>query len=150
MEAFDTNDDRSSAQMNAESSRPRRQFKEDQRKKNKPQGRKRVHEASSALLTNWFQPFIFGQIEMAARNAISGGVWSPRLIVQEAKKLNPELFSRLTEQVVGRWIDREARDAGLNKWKDSVLAQVKRGNAPRGENTRFGVLVSINFQQFFF
>jgi hypothetical protein len=135
--------------MNAESSRPRRQFKEDQRKKNKPQGRKRTHEISSALLTNWFQPFIFGQIEMAAHNAISEGVWSPRLIVQEAKKLNPQLFLKLTEQVVGRWINREARDGGLNKWKDSVLTRVKRGNAPGGENTRFGVLVSINFLAFF-
>ena len=85
---------------------------------------------------------------MAAHNAISGGLWSPRLIVQEAKKGNPQLFLRLTEQVVGRWIDRDARDAGLNKWKDSVLARVKRGNAPGGENTRFGVLVSINFLAF--
>lgn len=85
---------------------------------------------------------------MAARNAISGGLWSPRLIVQEAKKGNPQLFLRLTEQVVGRWIDRDARDAGLNKWKDSVLARVQRGNAPGGENTRFGVLVSINFLAF--
>lgn len=65
-----------------------------------------------------------------------------------SKKGNPKLFLRLTEQVVGRWIDRDTRDAGLNKWKDSVLARVKQGNAPGGENTRFGVLVSINFLAF--
>ena len=80
---------------------------------------------------------------MISCNTISGDLRSPHLIIQEAKKGNPQLFLRLTEQVVGRWIDRDARDAGLNKWKDSVLARVKQGNAPSDENTATCEVMSI-------
>jgi hypothetical protein len=54
--------------------------------------------------------------------------------------LNKTAFERLTEQVVGRWIDLEAKEEGISKWKDSILANVERGNAPT-ESTRVGVLV---------
>jgi hypothetical protein len=51
---------------------------------------------------------------------------------------------RLTEQVIGRWIDRAAQEEGISKWKDSVLAEVEKGNAPGGQSTRTGILVSLS------
>jgi hypothetical protein len=60
----------------------------------------------------------------------------------EAKRLDHVTFLRLIEQVIGRWIDREAQAEGISKWKDSVLAEVQKGNAPGGQSTRAGILVS--------
>lgn len=127
----------------AESSRPRRQYKEDARRDRKLCGRKREHDQQSAKYTNWFSPFIWRQIELAARHA--GRPWSPRAIVREAKKIDRDVFARLTEQVVGRWIDRDAKAQGVSKWKNTVLAQITKGNAPRGENTRVGILVCLSY-----
>ena len=125
----------------AEDSRPRRQYKEDTRKLRKPAGRKRKHEQSISSRTNWFSPFLWRQIEIAAKRA--GHPWSPSSIAREARKIDPKVFGTLTEQVVGRWIDPVAKAEGTSKWKDSVLVQVAKGNAPRGENTRVGVLVYV-------
>ncbi|KAF8068571.1 hypothetical protein FPV67DRAFT_1448488 [Lyophyllum atratum] len=138
LEDFDDNNEQSAAREVAENSRPRRQFKEDQQKKKKPCGRKRVKEHTPALLTNWFQPAIWDQIQVATRRA--GKPWSPRLILREAQRLNPKCFAKLTEQVVGRWIDQEAKAEGIYQWRASILERVRRGNAPGGEQTRFGVL----------
>ena len=118
----------------AEKSRPQRQYKEDTKAKNKPQGRKRKHPKTAASNVNWKSPFLWAQIEMAAVKA--GKPWKPHDIVVEAKRLDPVAFMRLTEQVVGRWIDREAKEEGISKWKDSVLAEVEKGNAPGGQSTR--------------
>lgn len=123
----------------AETSRPRRNYNEDARKKNKPCGRKRIHEPTTAKLTNWFSPLLWSQIETAAQQ--TGKPWSPREITRRAKLLNTKAFERLTEQVVGRWIDLDAKEQGISRWKDSVLANVDRGNAPGGNTTRIGVLV---------
>ncbi|KAJ7749535.1 hypothetical protein DFH07DRAFT_746668, partial [Mycena maculata] len=51
-------------------------------------------------------------------------------------------FYKLTEQVVGGWIDKEAKARGVSKWKDSVLRNVEKGkgNAPGGHTTRTGIL----------
>jgi len=126
----------------AELSRPRRQFKEDEKKKRKPQGRKRTHNQETAQRMNWFQPFIWTDIEEAARRA--GKPWQPRAITKEAKHINPKTFATLTEQVVGRWIDRDAHNKrGIWKWKDAVLEEVAHGNAPGGQSTRSGILVSV-------
>jgi hypothetical protein len=92
---------------------------------------------------NWRQPFIWSDIERAALRA--GKPWQPRRIMKEAKRINPTTFAALTEQVVGRWIDRDAyREKGIWKWKDSILAEVAHGNAPRGQSTRSGILVSVS------
>jgi hypothetical protein len=123
----------------AESSRPRRQYKENARRLKKPAGRKRKYEQKNSRNTNWFSPFLWQQIEIAAKRA--GRPWSPSIIAREARKIDPKVFEALTEQVVGRWIDPAAKAEGTSKWKDSVLMQVAKGNAPRGENTRVGVLV---------
>lgn len=125
----------------AEASRPRRDYKEDARKRNKPSGRKRLHEPTKSKLTNWFSPFLWSQIETAAQQA--GKPWSPREITRRAKLLNKKAFDKLTEQVVGRWIDMEAKQEGISRWKNSVLANVERGNAPGGGNTRVGILVCV-------
>jgi len=140
LEAVDDHD--LSGNTIAEMTRPRRQYKEDGRKTNKPAGRKRKHEISEAKYVNWFSPFVWNQIMIAVRRA--GRPWSPRAIVKEAKKLNPKVFDRLTEQVVGRWIDPVAKAQGESQWKESVLARVAKGNTPGGQNTTVGILVSYS------
>ncbi|KAJ7794834.1 hypothetical protein B0H14DRAFT_3556186 [Mycena olivaceomarginata] len=125
-----------------EHSRPRRQFKEDNRQDNKPCGRKQKPENKkrNARYTNWFHPLLFSQVQAAASRVSKP--WKPRAIMQELHRTNLKDFYRLTEQVVGRWIDSEARARGTSKWKDSVLQSVERGkgNAPGGHTTRCGVL----------
>ncbi|KAF8185250.1 hypothetical protein K438DRAFT_1765899 [Mycena galopus ATCC 62051] len=127
----------------AESSRPRRQFKEDAKKNNKPCGRKPnpENEQTDTKLTNYVNPLIWAQIETAALKA-SGTKWSQAEICRAAKHLAPTTFAKLTPQVVGRWIDKEAAKKGINKWTDSVLKRVERGSAPGGHSTRAGILDS--------
>jgi hypothetical protein len=125
----------------AELSRPRRQFEEDAKKNNKPSGRKlkEKNKKKDAKLTNWAHPFIWPQIVTARACA---GNWKPRTIVKEARKLNAGVFWRLTEQVVGRWIDRSGLES---KWKASILRKAEhlKGNSPGGATTRTGILVSL-------
>lgn len=89
---------------------------------------------------NWAQPALFRQIDNTARSI--GGTWSPVEIVRSLKKSNPKDFSRLTPQVVGKWICPIAKKQGVSQWSVKVMARVKRGNQPGGETTRTGVLVS--------
>ncbi|KAJ7864094.1 hypothetical protein B0H14DRAFT_3605365 [Mycena olivaceomarginata] len=124
-----------------ELSRPRRQFKEDGNKKNKPCGRKQKlkNKKRDAKTTNWFHPMLWSQIQLAAGRA--GKPWKPRAILKQLQKSNSKDFHRLTEQVIGRWMDRDENNKRVSKWKDSVLENVAhRGNAPGGHNTRCGVL----------
>lgn len=128
----------------AEVSRPYRQFKEDSKKNKKTTGCKRLekNKQKKSKLTNWFHPLLFPQIVIAAARA--GKPWRPRTIVREARKLNMGAFWKLTEQVVGSWIDKDAKKQGVSKWKESVIKNVEhgKGNAPGGHNTRSGILVS--------
>ena len=123
----------------AELSRPRRQYKEDRRAKRKSQGRKRDKQQQGAKRVNWQSPFLWSQIEAAVIRA--GKPWKPREILREAQKSDCASFGRLTEQVIGRWIDDSARSRGVYKWRDSVLARVAAGNSPGGQWTRTGILV---------
>ena len=70
--------------------------------------------------------------------------WKPHDITIQAKLLDPIAFASLTEQVVGRWIDRDAQAEGISKWKDTVLAGVEKGNAPGGQSTWAGILVRLS------
>jgi len=70
-------------------------------------GRKCKNEQTEAKYVNWFSPFLWSQIEDAAIR--SGKPWSPRENLKEAQKINPKTFSQLKEQVIGRWIDPEAK-----------------------------------------
>jgi hypothetical protein len=88
---------------------------------------------------NWQSPFVWLQIEMAARKA--GKPWSPHVILKEAQKLDPIVFAGLTEQVIGQWIDPAAKCQGASKWTSIVLDRVKAGNSPDGQSTRQGILV---------
>jgi len=105
----------------------------------KPAGRKRKNEQKVARCTNWFLPFLWRQIEITAKRA--GRPWSPSTITREVRKIDPKVFGALTDQVVGQWIDPIAKAEGTSKWKEPVLMQVAKGNAPGGEDTRVGVLV---------
>lgn len=125
----------------SEKTRPRRQYKEDTKKRNKPAGRKRINPQSNATRMNWKSPFIWSQIENAA--VLAGKPWSPHDITVQAKRLDPVIFLRLTEQVVGRWIDPDAKAQGVSQWRKSVLAEVMAGNSPGGKTTRIGILAGI-------
>jgi hypothetical protein len=116
----------------AELSRPRRQYKADSKKNNKPQGRKRKAPRQGAERTNWKSPFLWSQIETAA--VLAGRPWSPREIVLQAKRLDLKAFKGLTEQVVGRWIDPDDQTGSGIKWKESVLeySRLRRGMLPAG------------------
>jgi hypothetical protein len=61
--------------------------------------------------------------------------------------MDPTSFAHLTEQVVGRWVDRTAKINGISKWSDAVLARAAAGNSPGGHSTRTGILVCNPFQR---
>jgi hypothetical protein len=124
----------------AELSRPRRDFKEEQRLERKTSlhtGRKRKREATDATLVNWTSPMLWSQIEAAAREA--GPSMSPTEIVRLLKARNPKDFARLTTQVLGSYIQRPANLNERPRWKDSVIRRV--GYRPGGHTTRSGMLV---------
>jgi tRNA uridine 5-carbamoylmethylation protein Kti12 len=125
----------------SELTRPRRQFKEDGRKQKKKTGRKLKKMKRDAKYTNWFHPLLWSQIQAAALRVRKP--WKPRAILKELHKANAKDFYKLTEQVIGRWMARDANNKTMSKWKETVLENVaSRGNAPGGQNTRSGVLVS--------
>jgi len=128
----------------AELSRPRRQYKEDKRALRQSQGRKRDKQQQGARQVNWQSPFLWSQIETAATRA--GKPWKPRVILKETQKMDPVSFARLTEQVIGRWIDNKAKGKGISRWSAAVLARVTAGNSPGGQSTRTGMLVCIHLK----
>ncbi|KAJ7026644.1 hypothetical protein C8F04DRAFT_1000419, partial [Mycena alexandri] len=71
-----------------------------------------------------------------------GRPWSESEICRVAKIMAPDMFAKITSQVIGTWIDKESREAGIFKWKDSVVAKLPSGAAPGGESTRVGILDS--------
>lgn len=85
----------------AENSRPRRQYKEDTRRK-KPSGRKREHGPKDAERTNWQSPFLWAPIEAAARKAAP--TYSPTEIVQTLQRGNPILYAKLHVRTLQRWL----------------------------------------------
>ncbi|KAJ6628212.1 hypothetical protein B0H10DRAFT_1940757 [Mycena sp. CBHHK59/15] len=133
---FDPGPAASSSKL-AEDSRPCRQLKENARKKNKPQGRKRKPEnaATVAKQVNWMNLLLWTQIDLAVSRVV--GRWTQTEIVRQAQRLAPDTFAKLTPGVV---IDVEARELGINKWKDSVLEKLPSGAAPGGQSTRAGIL----------
>jgi len=94
------------------------------------QGRKRDKQQQGARQVNWQSPFLWSQIETAATRA--GKPWKPRVILKETQKMDPVSFARLTEQVIGRWIDNKAKGKGISRWSAAVLARVTAGNSPGG------------------
>ena len=55
--------------------------------------------------------------------------------------MDSKAFACLTEQVISRWIDSEAKGRGISQWTASVLTRVEAGNSPGGQSTRRGILV---------
>ncbi|TFK36772.1 hypothetical protein BDQ12DRAFT_667639 [Crucibulum laeve] len=77
----------------------KKEFKQDEKKKKKPQGQKQIVEMKGTKKMNW-----------------------------QAKKLG-STFDMLTKQAVGQWIDPEAKANGISQWKHSVLHKVPTGHA---------------------
>ncbi|KAJ3992786.1 hypothetical protein F5050DRAFT_1715022 [Lentinula boryana] len=95
--------------------------------------RKKAERIEVGWTSNQGKPIIWAEIEAAAKRA--GKPWKPAEIVWMAKLLNPAVFKKLTPQLLGRWIDVEARGKGIYKWRAGVLEQVAHGNAPGGQTT---------------
>lgn len=93
---------------------------------------------------NWHSPFLWSQVEIAAIRA--GRPWQPRAILRELHKADPVTFKTLTEQLVGRWMDSDAKRRGILRWSQTVLDKVATGNSPGGQSTRAGILVRNLYQ----
>jgi hypothetical protein len=123
----------------AELSRPNRQFKEDERAKNKQCGRKRRNIPCKSKRTNWQAPFLWPPIDAAARKSFPQ--YSPTEIVHHLHHENYEVYACLHPRTVQRWF-REDRLPGQPLWKDKILKHVEAGNKPPTTIKECGVLVS--------
>lgn len=124
----------------AELSRPGRAEKEIARNKNKkPQGRKRVHHPKDAKYTNWHSPFLWSQIENAAKHPSVGYAMSASKIKNLLALRDPKTFGHISHNTIDGWID---RSGPRPRWSDSALRMAENGNRPGGQGGRTGVLVS--------
>ncbi|THU76846.1 hypothetical protein K435DRAFT_703867, partial [Dendrothele bispora CBS 962.96] len=108
------------AQDVAEISRPKRQLKPKFRDENrKPQGRKKTKESRQARYVNWQTPFLWQQIDLAAREV----GYSATAIVKRLRGRDADSFSTLRESTVRGWIDK----SGTSRcWSSATLARVKQ------------------------
>jgi hypothetical protein len=90
---------------------------------------------TEATRVNWQHPLLWTQIIQAAAKA--GHDMSPIEISRELKKRNAHLFSRITPQVIGAWID---RNGTRPVWKKTVLEWAANGNRPPANITRKSIL----------
>jgi hypothetical protein len=122
----------------AEASRPFRDFKEQSRTES-GLGHKQKAENSSptdAIRVNWQHPLLWPQIVQVA--AKLGRGMSPAEIAMELKKRDSHMFSRITPQVIGAWIDRSGT---RSVWKKDILERAeKHGNRPQANITRKSIL----------
>jgi hypothetical protein len=125
----------------AEASRPYRKFTEQAREDNKLSGRKRkeINAPTEAQRVNWFSPVLWAQIRDVARRTRSGGITMSQAAIQrELVRRNPVIFARLTQQVLGRWIDRSGE---TDEWSAETLEKVACENRQGGVTGRIGVMV---------
>jgi hypothetical protein len=103
----------------------------------KPQGPMPRKVPRPAKYMNWFSPFIWSQINTAAR--ITGWKMSATEIVHELRKHNPETFGKINRTTVNEWID---RSGDRPRWSDAALEKVGQGNNPgHNKGGRRGILV---------
>ncbi|KAG6914641.1 hypothetical protein DXG01_016182 [Tephrocybe rancida] len=92
----------------------------------KPQGRKLTSQRHPVCYINWLSPFLFRQIELAAKHV--GGPWmSTWLIVKELHRQDSAIFNRLSPSTIEAWIDRTDE---APRWSDAILARAERGHDP--------------------
>jgi hypothetical protein len=128
----------------AELSRPLRLLREQHRINRSTVGRKRVHEYTEAVTTNWGSPMLAQAIIDAGKQA--GPLMKPSEICHLLKMENPRLFAKITPQVIGRYIERPP--GGPPRWSTRFLNRVQEGNRPHGQTTRTGILVSCRSAKF--
>jgi hypothetical protein len=121
-----------------ELSRPAREIqKKIKIAKRKPQGPMPHKVPRPAKYMNWFSPFLWSQINTAAR--ITGWKMSATEIVHELRKHNPETFGKISRTTVNEWID---RTGDRPRWSDAALEKVGQGNNPgHNKGGRRGILV---------
>jgi hypothetical protein len=107
-------------------------------------GRKRKHEYTESVRTNWQVPHLWQQIDQAHKDT---GKWPDRAkpkyvladVIRLLHKRNHTAFATLTTQVLGRWLDKPSCPGARPPWKACVLEQV--GFNPGGQVTQCGILV---------
>ncbi|KAK7676989.1 hypothetical protein QCA50_020018 [Cerrena zonata] len=116
----------------AEASRPYRIHK-DKDRKHKP-----GNELKAAKNLNIYDPLIWRQIEEVAQ------VTRPQLAPSHIRRIliqrNCTVFERLSEQVIGRLID---RSGARPEWSKETLAKVAKGYNSGGHSTRSGILDDV-------
>ncbi len=125
----------------AELSRPARTIREHDKKKKKYRylGLKRARKhLTNATYINWHTPFLWSQIDSAAKDPSVGRGMSASAIVSLLKKRNPEDFGPLSRSTVNGWIDRSGKHP---QWTSGVINMVKNGHLPGGHGGRIGILV---------
>jgi hypothetical protein len=123
----------------AELSRPARSLNHKFKDKTKKcTGRKRKTPIRSAKYHNWHTPFIWRQIQLAAKRV--GWRMSATEIVRDLQKHDPEVFAGLRRTTVNSWID---RSGDKPCWTAALLAKVEQGNDPgHNKGGQCGILVS--------
>jgi hypothetical protein len=142
MELSDHHTSKKAKQTIAELTRPARALKEKIKAKNqKPQGRKRIHEARPAKYHNWHTPFCWSQILLAAKKV--GWQMSSSAMVGTLRRMDPETFAGISRTTIEAWID---RTGDKPQWRNTVLQKVEQGNDPgHNKGGRRGVLVCHSF-----
>lgn len=122
----------------AELSRPARQLTAKIKDKDrKPQGRKRKNQLRPAKYHNWFTPFCWPRILLAAKEV--GPQMGASDIVRVLKRSDYDTFANISRTTVNDWIDRKG---DRPQWKETVLKRAEHGNSPgHNKGGRQGVLV---------
>lgn len=126
----------------AEASRPWKELFEtakirEKAKASKLCGRRRVNPYKQSIRVNWFNPFLWEQINGAVLQAN----WQIASALRLLMSWNPGTFRFLHHQVVSRWMTPRV-GTGLDmvrQWKESTLRRVEEGRAPI-INNRAGIL----------
>lgn len=104
----------------------------------KPQGRKRTVEHGEAVRTNWHSPFLWRQIEAAAR----AERWNPSAMAKWLARRDPEVFGKISRETIRDWIDRS--DKFNPRWTDKALKMKEAGDHQSRLNKggKLGIFVS--------
>ena len=124
----------------AEMSRPNRAFKQQAKEASSRQCQ--IKNPTIATRITWYNPFLWRHFEDAANQPSMKSRLNASQIVKYLQKKDPQLFVRLTRQVVARMIDFNPKDGGRPRWTQETLTAVQ--NAAQGvprPPTHGGILV---------
>ncbi|KAF5321301.1 hypothetical protein D9619_000198 [Psilocybe cf. subviscida] len=124
----------------AELSRPANKLKKIWKEETrKPQGRKAFRASEVIKYHNWFEPFLFRQIE-AARIRSGGPRWSASAIVKDLQARDFSTFVSLARTTMNEWVD---RSGDIPQWTDATKQKIERGVLVSNPNAgQKGILIN--------